>query len=91
MSRFQLDPWSAKWRILAFLENLAGSVMSVASMARRLSFDRWKNLLRDDCIALNKLPAFDGIGERILKILYENGVDPTVESIVRDGLTGKKR
>ena len=65
--------------------------MSVASMARRLSFDRWKNLLRDDCIALNKLAAFDGIGETVLRILFQNGVDPTVESVVRDGLTGKKR
>ena len=55
------------------------------------TFEAWKALLRNDCIALGKLQAFDGIGEVFLRILYENGVDPTVEAIVRDGLSGEKR
>ena len=56
-----------------------------------LTFVAWKALLRIDCIALGKLQAFDGLGEAVLRILYENGVDPTVEAIVRDGLSGKAR
>ena len=56
-----------------------------------LTFVAWKALLRIDCIGLGKLQAFDGLGEAVLRILYENGVDPTVEAIVRDGLSGKAR
>jgi len=54
------------------------------------TFEAWKSLLRKDCIVRDKLPAFEGLGEVILKILYENGLDPTVEAIVRDGLCGKR-
>ena len=57
---------------------------------RPVNFERWKTLLRNDCIAVGKLYAFDGIGEVFLRILYDNGVDPTVEAIVRDGLCGKQ-
>lgn len=59
-------------------------------MRRRMNFEAWKALLKKDCIAAEKLQAFDGAGEVVLKILYENGVDPTVEAIVRDGLAGKQ-
>lgn len=52
------------------------------------SFDRWKELLRNDCIASDKEKEFDGLGEFVLKILYENGLDPTVRALVRDGLNG---
>jgi hypothetical protein len=58
---------------------------------RPLTFEAWKVLLRNDCIALEKLQAFDAVGDIILKILYENGDDPTVESVVHDGLSGKPR
>ena len=44
-----------------------------------LNFDTWKRLLLNDCIAHNKVPAFNRVGEYVLKILYENGLDPTVE------------
>jgi len=60
-------------------------------MYHPVTFEAWKALLRIDCIALGKLQAFDGIGEVVLRILYENGVDPAVEAIVRDGLPGKRR
>ena len=56
-----------------------------------VTFEAWKALLRNDCIALGKIEAFDRVGEVFLRILYENGVDPTVEAIVRDGLPGKRR
>jgi len=55
-----------------------------------MTFEAWKALLRIDCIALGKNQAFDRVGEVVLRILYENGVDPTVEAVVRDGLSGKR-
>lgn len=54
-----------------------------------LDFADWKELLRNDCTARDKIREFDGLGEYVLKILYENGLDPTVEAIVKDGLNGK--
>jgi hypothetical protein len=57
---------------------------------RTLSFEAWKTFLRIDCIALDKLTAFDYLGENVLRILYENGVEPTVEAITKDGLNGKE-
>jgi len=60
-------------------------------MTHSVTFEAWKALLRIDCIALGKLQAFDAIGDVVLRILHENGVDPTVEAIVRDGLPGKQR
>jgi len=59
-------------------------------MGRPITFEAWKSLLRKDCLALSKLPAFDGLGEAVLRILYENGVDPNVQSLVTNGLSGKK-
>jgi hypothetical protein len=57
-------------------------------MRHPLTFEAWKALLRNDCIALEKLQTFDTAGEVILKLLCENGADPTVEGIVRNGLPG---
>jgi len=51
----------------------------------------WKELLRIDCVRLDKQEAFNGLGEIFLRILYENGLDPTVEAIVRDGLLGSRK
>jgi len=59
-------------------------------MSRPITFDVWKKQLRKDCAALDKLCAFDGLGEAVLRILYENGVDPNVQSIVTNGLAGAK-
>lgn len=54
-----------------------------------LTFEEWKELLRKDCIACDKLAAFDGLGEIILRILHMTGTEPTVEAVVRDGLNGR--
>ena len=59
-------------------------------MGRPITFEMWKAQLRKDCLALDKLRAFDGLGEAVMRILYENGVEPTVQSIVTNGLTGNK-
>ena len=44
-----------------------------------LTFETWKGLLRIDCITQDKLRPFDRLGENVLRILYENGLSPTVE------------
>lgn len=54
-----------------------------------MDFHTWKKRLRKDCIALNKGREFDGLGESVLKILYENGLEPTVEAITKNGINGK--
>lgn len=59
-------------------------------MERWLPFEKWKQLLRDDCVTHDKQMAFDCLGECVLKILYENGLNPTVRAIVSEGLNGKR-
>lgn len=59
-------------------------------MGRSLTFEAWKTLLRNDCIAVDKLRAYESLGESVLRILYENGLDPTVQAIVTNGLSGRK-
>lgn len=48
-------------------------------------------MLRKDCIARDKLPAFDSLGDQVLRILYDNGVDPSVQAIVAAGLNGNAK
>jgi hypothetical protein len=58
-------------------------------VGKQADFDTWTKRLRNDCAARGKIREFDGLGPRILRILYENGLDPTVEAIVKDGMNGK--
>ena len=58
-------------------------------MQSELTYAFWKKLLRDDCIRHNKIHGFYSLGESFLQVLYENGTDPTVDAIVKDGLNGK--
>lgn len=57
-------------------------------MHHSLPFEKWKELLRNDCIAREKEREFDSLGDPVLKLLYDNMLDPTVEAIVRTGLNG---
>jgi hypothetical protein len=54
------------------------------------AFEKWKESLRQDCIAQDRLAAFNSVGEYVLRILYENGLEPTVSAIATDGMNGKK-
>lgn len=49
-----------------------------------ITYDAWKLQLREDCEVRGKLAAFDSLGEYALKLLWENGLDPTVAAIVGD-------
>lgn len=50
-----------------------------------LPFETWKGYLRKDCEGRNQLQEFDGLGEYVLRLLWERGLDPTVQAIVDDG------
>jgi len=51
-------------------------------------FAVWKEFLRLDCVKEDKLQAFDGLTDDVLRILYESNIEPTVESIVKNGMPG---
>lgn len=46
-----------------------------------LTYEVWKLRLRKDCELEDKLLAFDSLGEYTLKMLWENGLGPTVRAI----------
>jgi hypothetical protein len=48
-------------------------------------FEVWKTILRTDCAKQDKLLAYDGLGDYVLRLLYDTGTEPTVEGVVRDG------
>jgi hypothetical protein len=50
-----------------------------------LSFEVWIGYLRKDCERREKLRELDGLGEYVLRLLWERGLDPTVQAIVDDG------
>lgn len=54
-----------------------------------LTYDHWKLQLRRDCELKGKLFAFDGLGEYTLRLLWGDGLDPTVDAIVRNTGTPK--
>ncbi|HKT87236.1 MAG TPA: hypothetical protein VJQ59_02285 [Candidatus Sulfotelmatobacter sp.] len=45
-------------------------------------FDVWKLQLRRDCERWDKIPAFNAMGDYVLKLLWERGLDPTVQAIL---------
>lgn len=47
-----------------------------------ITYDVWKVQLRKDCEVQGKLAAFDGIGEYALRLLWAEGIHPTVAAIV---------
>jgi hypothetical protein len=63
-------------------------VYSSPFIVARLAYHKWKQLLRKDCIARNKLRAFNTLDEIVLNILYENGIEPTVDALINKGMPG---
>ncbi|HEV2402421.1 MAG TPA: hypothetical protein VGS27_36160 [Candidatus Sulfotelmatobacter sp.] len=47
-----------------------------------IAFELWKEQLRKDCQIHDKLAAFDAMGEYVLHLLWESGIEPSVQSIV---------
>lgn len=52
-------------------------------MPSPMNFDTWKSRLRADCARKGEMPAFNNVGELVLKVLWESNLDPTVESMGR--------
>ena len=61
---------------------------SATLIVAHLTYQKWKQLLRKDCIARDKLPAFNTLDEIVLTILYKNGTEPTVDALITKGLPG---
>jgi hypothetical protein len=66
------------------------ALMTAPSSNATLSFEAWKDYLCRDCISNEKIEAYNCLGDFILKLLYDSGVAPTVDAIVRDEDTLKK-
>ena len=78
------------WRTLALAPRSVSGVL-FALIVGHLSYQKWKRLLRKDCIAQDKLSAFNTLNEIVLGILHENGIEPTVDALVNKGLPGPKK
>jgi hypothetical protein len=46
-----------------------------------LAFEIWKTQLEKDCERNHKLLAFSSMGDTVLKLLWDSGLEPTVQSI----------
>ena len=49
------------------------------------SFEIWKQTLWKDCAKQDRLQAFSCLGDYVLQLLYEDGVEPSVEAIAGNG------
>ncbi|HEY1660050.1 MAG TPA: hypothetical protein VGG14_16980 [Candidatus Sulfotelmatobacter sp.] len=58
--------------------------MTAPSSNAALSFEAWKDYLCSDCVRNEKLAAYNCLGDFILKLLYDNGIAPTVDAILND-------
>lgn len=47
-----------------------------------LPFEVWELQLRKDCEFREKISAFNAMGDYVLMLLWELGVDPTVQAIL---------
>lgn len=51
-------------------------------MSSDLPFETWKRLLQKDCERLDKIAAFNAMGDAALKLFWNDGVEPTVEGLL---------
>ena len=58
--------------------------MSELFVSELLTFETWKDLLYNDCIAHGKIEVFRSFGDAVLRVLYDSGLDPTVRAIATD-------
>jgi hypothetical protein len=47
-----------------------------------IPFEVWRAELRKDCEGQDKLLAFQALGDSVLLILWERGVEPTVKALL---------
>jgi hypothetical protein len=51
-------------------------------MAPKVSLEVWTLQLRKDCERQDKLIAFNALDDYVISLLWERGLDPTVNAIV---------
>jgi hypothetical protein len=80
-----VDSLGTQWRILAFSPR-AFPLLHCASMMtlNALSFEQWKAQLCVDCQRMHKLLVFERTGDYVLRLFWENGMEPSVQAIVED-------
>jgi hypothetical protein len=55
-----------------------------------INFKVRKLMLRRDCEARQKLQAFEALSDSVLKLLWESGLDPTVQALIESATPGGK-
>jgi len=53
-----------------------------SSEKTELSFEAWKELLREDCEMQDKMLAFEALGDSVLRMFWESGLDPSVRELL---------
>lgn len=48
-----------------------------------ITFESWKSQLRKDCELEGKIIAFDALGNSVLRLLWEQGLEPSVKGILK--------
>lgn len=69
-------------RVGSVVVRITGMTNEQGQTAPLLTYVEWRVQLRKDCEIQGKLPAFDSLGEYTLKLLWKNGLGPTVRDIV---------
>jgi hypothetical protein len=47
-----------------------------------LAFEAWKSRLQQDCQLRDKMLAYNTLGEDCLRLLWETGIEPSVQGII---------
>lgn len=54
-------------------------------MPNALTFEDWKSQLRQTCEMQGKTSVFTSLGDIVLRLFWERGIEPTPQAIVEDG------
>lgn len=55
------------------------------AMPKALTFEDWKSQLRQNCDVQGKTSVFASLGDIVLRLFWERGIEPTPQAIVEDG------
>ena len=72
------------------MQNPFLGVWFTAIMGATISFEAWKQLLMNDCIACGKEREYNALSDYVLKVLFASGLEPTVSAISHDGVNVNK-
>ena len=51
-----------------------------------LTFDVWKLHFRKDCELQNKLLAFNALGDEVLMVIWQSGLEPSVTALTNSSV-----